>query len=63
MGRHSGAVCSACQELILVRDGKLIDHWQEFPTLGKSLLCVGSQGRAPDDVGRESAPGQSAAVA
>lgn len=49
MGRHSGAVCSACQELVLVRDGRLIDHWQEFPTLNKSLQCVGSQRKAPDN--------------
>jgi hypothetical protein len=32
-----------------VRDGRLIDHSHEFPTLGKSLPCVGSQSRAPDD--------------
>ncbi len=49
MGRHSGAICSACQRCILVRDGRLIDHSHEFPTLGKSLPCVGSQSRAPDD--------------
>jgi hypothetical protein len=49
MGRHSGATCTACQRLILVRDGRLIDHRHEFPTLGKSLLCVGSQSKAPDD--------------
>ena len=49
MGRHSGAVCKACQRRILVRDGRLIEHWHQFPTLGKSLLCVGSHSEAPDD--------------
>lgn len=48
MGRHSGAICSACQQRILVRDGRLIDHTHEFPTLGKSVPCVGSQSKAPD---------------
>lgn len=49
MGRHSGAVCKACQRRILVRDGRLIEHWHQFPTLGKSLLCVGSHSEASDD--------------
>lgn len=51
MGRHSGAVCRACQELILVRDGRLVEHHQQFPTLGTSLPCVGSHSKAPDDAG------------
>ena len=49
MGRHSGAVCRACQELILVRDGRLVEHQQQFPTLGTSLTCVGSHSKALDD--------------
>ncbi len=49
MGRHSGAICSACQQRILVRDSRLIDHSHEFPTLGKSVPCVGSQSKVPDD--------------
>lgn len=49
MGRHSGTVCTACQVRILVRDGRLIDHWHQFPTLGKTMMCVGSQSKAPDD--------------
>lgn len=49
MGRHSGAVCQACQQCILVRDGRFIEHAHLFPTLGKSLPCVGSLSRAPDD--------------
>ncbi len=53
MGRHSGAICRACQELILVRDGRLVEHQQVFPTLGRSLPCVGSYSRAPDDADRE----------
>ena len=52
MGRHSGAVCKACQRRILVRDGRLIEHWHQFATLGKSLLCVGSHSEAPDDWSR-----------
>ena len=48
MGRHSGAVCKACQRRILVRDGKFIEHRHQFATLGKSLLCVGSHSEAPD---------------
>ena len=47
MGRHSGAVCTACQQRILVRDGKLIAHRHTFPDLGTSLPCVGSHRRAP----------------
>jgi len=39
VGRHSGAVCKACQRRILVRDGRLIEHWHQFATLGKSLLA------------------------
>lgn len=49
MGRHSGAVCQACQQCILVRDGRFIEHVHQFPTLGRSLPCVGSLSRAPDD--------------
>ncbi len=49
MGRHSGAICRACQELVLVRDGRLIQHRQVFPTLGTSLPCVGSYSKAPGD--------------
>jgi len=49
VGRHSGAVCMACQRRILVRDGRLIEHWHEFPTLGKSLPCVGSYSKATGD--------------
>ena len=51
MGRHSGAVCPACQELIPVRDGRFVEHEHLFPTLGKSLPCVGSGSLAPDDSG------------
>ena len=58
MGRHSGAVCRACQELILVRDGRLVEQQQQFPTLGTSLTCVGSHSKAPDDAGdQRSLPG------
>jgi len=49
MGRHSGAVCQACQQCILVRDGRLIEHSHQFPTLGTSVTCVGSHLKAPDD--------------
>ena len=55
VGRHSGAVCKACQRRILVRDGKLIEHWHQFPTLGKTLLCVGSHSEVPDDWARQEA--------
>jgi hypothetical protein len=51
VGRHSGAICRACQELILLRDGRLVEHQQVFPTLGTSLSCVGSYSRALDDAG------------
>lgn len=63
MGRHSGAVCTACQVRILVRDGRLIDHWHQFPVLGKSLLCVGSQSKAPDDRALQDSPSRSANAA
>lgn len=63
MGRHSGAMCSACQRRILVRDGRLIDHAHEFPTLGKSVPCVGSQSKAPDGWAEPDLPGNSASAA
>lgn len=63
MGRHSGAVCTACQVRILVRDGRLIDHWHQFPTLGKSLPCVGSQSKAPDDWELQESPSSGADAA
>jgi hypothetical protein len=43
-----------------VRDGRLVEHEHLFPTLGKSLPCVGSGGLAPDDSGLQgSRPGGS----
>ncbi len=63
MGRHSGAICSACQRRILVRDGRLIDHVHEFPMLGRSVPCVGSQSRVPDDWAVPDSPGDSADAA
>lgn len=53
MGRHSGAICRACQQRILVRDGRLIEHSHDFPALGKSLTCVGSYSKATDDWTRQ----------
>ncbi len=32
-----------------MREGRLIQHQQVFPTLGTSLPCVGSHSKAPDD--------------
>lgn len=49
MGRHSGALCTACQQRILVHDGKLVAHRHSFPELGTSLPCVGSHSRAPQN--------------
>ncbi len=56
MGRHSGAVCRACEGLILVREGRLIEHRQHFPTLGTSLPCVGSHSAAPDEETKQGSP-------
>jgi len=39
-----------------VRDGRLIQHQQVFPTLGTSLPCVGSHSKAPDDPGDQRPP-------
>jgi len=47
VGRHSGAVCTACQQRILVREGRLIEHQHLFPTLGRAVSCVGSLAKAP----------------
>ena len=47
MGRHSGAICTACQRRIRVIGGKLIAHRHYFPDLGTSLPCVGSHSNAP----------------
>lgn len=49
MGRHSGAVCSACQQRVLVRDDRLVEHWHRFPTLDRALPCVGSRSKVADD--------------
>jgi hypothetical protein len=64
VGRHSGAVCTACQQRILVRDGRLIEHQHTFPILGRSVPCVGSHSRAdgaaaqtPPDGRAEAGPG------
>jgi len=45
VGRHSGAICTACRQRILVREGRLIEHQHTFPTLGTSVSCVGSEVR------------------
>lgn len=41
-----------------MRDGRLVEHQQQFPTLGTSLTCVGSHSKALDDAPDErSLPG------
>ena len=43
-----------------MRDGRLVEHHQQFPTLGTSLPCVGSHSMAPVDAsGGRSAHGAS----
>ncbi len=32
-----------------MRDGRLVEHQQSFPTLGTSLPCVGSHSKVADD--------------
>ena len=49
MGRHSGARCSACEQIVRVRDDRLVEHRHLFPSLGTSLACVGSHVRAAPD--------------
>lgn len=39
-----------------MRDGRLVGHQQQFPTLGTSLPCVGSHRKAPDDASRHRSP-------
>ena len=50
MGRHSGAVCTACEQRVLVREGLFIEHWHEFPGLGTSVPCVGSHSHPAGEV-------------
>jgi hypothetical protein len=49
VGRHSGAPCTACQDVVLVRDGRFIEHLVHFDRLGRSMVCVGSHARPPRD--------------
>ena len=56
VGRHSGAVCGACQQRILVRDGRLIQHQHVFPNLGKVVACVGSHSKAADGAAANVSP-------
>ena len=62
VGRHSGAVCGACQQRILVRDGRLIEHRHVFPDLGKAVACVGSHSKASDGAAATASPTSSAHV-
>ena len=39
-----------------MRDGRLVEHQQQFPTLGTSLTCVGSHSKALDDATDERLP-------